>query len=100
MFSCGTIAKPWITWAYFGSYVFLASFVTINLFVMIIADNFDQGSGALTTTATDAAVELSRIFKKQWAVLDPYATRFIRRSQMRELLLSLGPKYGIDADGD
>jgi hypothetical protein len=99
MFGCGTIAKPSAAWLYFGSYVFLASFVTINLFVMIIADNFDQGT-QLTTEATDAAAELSRIFKTQWAQLDPYATRFIRRSQIRALLLSLGPKYGLDADGD
>jgi hypothetical protein len=100
MFSCGNIATPMTAWTYFGSYVFFASFVTINLFVMIIADNFDQSSGGMTTAATDAAAELSRIFKQQWALLDPYATRFIQRSQMRQLLLSLGPKYGIDADGD
>lgn len=99
MFGCSAIAEPWVAWVYFSTYVFLASFVTINLFVMIIADNFDQDT-QLTTAATDAAAELSALFKKAWAELDPYATRYIQRSQMRELLLSLGPKYGLDADGD
>ena len=99
MFGCSVIAEPWVAWVYFSTYVFLASFVTINLFVMIIADNFDQDT-QLTTAATDAAAELSALFKKVWAELDPYATRYIERPQMRKLLLSLGPKYGLDADGD
>ena len=106
MFGCSTLASPVAVWLFFGSYVFLASFVTINLFVMIIADNFDQDT-ELTTAATDAASDLSRLFKEAWAELDPFATRYIKRSKMQALISLLWPELKkerwnsrLDADGD
>lgn len=95
MFDCSHsgVVNPTVVWVYFVSYVFFASFVVINLFVMIIADNFNQESKAPTEATphgpNKVASVLAERFVQEWAKLDPYATRYIRREQVSCLLRAL-----------
>ena len=82
MFDCMNEEKGGSKFAplYFSSFVVIATFILINLFVMIIVEDFDEvdrQSRGLTNHTIDA-------FKLAWAQYDPFGRkeiewRFVRR---------------------
>uniref|UniRef100_A0A914MNP8 Voltage-dependent calcium channel type A subunit alpha-1 n=1 Tax=Meloidogyne incognita TaxID=6306 RepID=A0A914MNP8_MELIC len=82
--SCGGIA-------YFTSFVFLSSFLMLNLFVAVIMDNFDY----LTRDSSILGPHHLDEFIRVWADFDPTATGRIHYSDMYEMLRNIAPPVGF-----
>ena len=64
-----TCGSGW-TYAYFVSFIFLCSFLMLNLFVAVIMDNFDY----LTRDSSILGAHHLDEFIRIWAEYDPSAT--------------------------
>ena len=93
MFDCmneeagGTSLAP----AYFSSFVVIATFILINLFVMIIVEDFDEvdrQSRGLNNHTVDA-------FKLAWSQFDPFGRNEIEWYQLEPLLRQVPPPLGL-----
>jgi len=106
---------------YFILFVFLAAFVVLNLFVAIIADNFEEqeeeeedeedikekekelqkNDDDEKTTEENQAIltrDLTQRFKTAWATIDPDALHFIPKEKLRDVLVLMGPPAGLRAN--
>jgi len=99
---------------YFIVFCFAAGFIILNLFVMIIAENFeeepdeeedfdeeeiDKSEGDNEGDEIDLRVhDMRKKFRAAWSRLDPEATAFIHKDKLRALLVDIGPPAGIKGD--
>ncbi|KAL7069691.1 hypothetical protein ACQ4LE_010995, partial [Meloidogyne hapla] len=86
--TCGS--QP-ISIAYFTSFVFLSSFLMLNLFVAVIMDNFDY----LTRDSSILGPHHLDEFIRVWADFDPTATGRIHYADMYEMLRNIAPPVGF-----
>eukprot|EP00744_Colponema_vietnamica_P011114 GILI01015640.1.p1 GENE.GILI01015640.1~~GILI01015640.1.p1 ORF type:complete len:545 (+),score=88.32 GILI01015640.1:1070-2704(+) len=86
---CGTAYAP----LYFLSFIVIASWVIMNLFIAIILDNFDN-TMALDKSKLKMA-HLNR-FTDCWSEFDPEATLMIETRFFPNLLLAIHSPLGID----
>ncbi|KRZ84795.1 Voltage-dependent calcium channel type A subunit alpha-1 [Trichinella sp. T8] len=94
---CGTN----FAYVYFTSFVFLSSFLMLNLFVAVIMDNFDY----LTRDSSILGPHHLDEFVRVWAEYDPEATGRIHYTDMYEMLRNIPPPHlirmnmPVDEDG-
>ena len=90
---CGTPVAP----IYFLSFIVIAGFVIVNLFVAIIVDNFN------TTMALDKGklkLQDLKKFTDTWSHFDPEANLLLETSKFPMLLAKLKPPLGITRAAD
>ncbi|XP_048245637.1 voltage-dependent calcium channel type A subunit alpha-1-like isoform X9 [Haliotis rufescens] len=80
-----------IAYFYFVSFIFLCSFLMLNLFVAVIMDNFDY----LTRDSSILGPHHLDEYKRVWADYDPGATGRITYSEMYEMLRNMEPPVGF-----
>uniref|UniRef100_A0AC34F530 EF-hand domain-containing protein n=1 Tax=Panagrolaimus sp. ES5 TaxID=591445 RepID=A0AC34F530_9BILA len=80
-----------MSYAYFTSFVFLSSFLMLNLFVAVIMDNFDY----LTRDSSILGPHHLDEFIRVWADYDPSATGRIHYTDMYEMLRNITPPVGF-----
>ncbi|CAD6185181.1 unnamed protein product [Caenorhabditis auriculariae] len=85
--SCGSN----VSYAYFTSFVFLSSFLMLNLFVAVIMDNFDY----LTRDSSILGPHHLDEFIRVWADYDPAATGRIHYTDMYDMLRNITPPVGF-----
>nr|AXF54067.1 voltage-dependent calcium channel A type alpha-1 [Ditylenchus destructor] len=85
--SCGTN----MSYGYFTSFVFLSSFLMLNLFVAVIMDNFDY----LTRDSSILGPHHLDEFIRVWADYDPAATGRIHYTDMYSMLRNIAPPVGF-----
>uniref|UniRef100_A0A915CNI0 Voltage-dependent calcium channel alpha-1 subunit IQ domain-containing protein n=1 Tax=Ditylenchus dipsaci TaxID=166011 RepID=A0A915CNI0_9BILA len=85
--TCGTN----MSYAYFTSFVFLSSFLMLNLFVAVIMDNFDY----LTRDSSILGPHHLDEFIRVWADYDPAATGRIHYTDMYSMLRNIAPPVGF-----
>ena len=90
--NCGT------HWAklYFVLFMFLGSFITLNLFITILLESFIETSRGLILAEK---LEGFNLFKSRWLRLDPDASRLLKASDGIKLLRSLPPPLWRSAIG-
>ncbi|KAJ8395885.1 hypothetical protein AAFF_G00027680 [Aldrovandia affinis] len=76
---------------YFVSFIFLCSFLMLNLFVAVIMDNFEY----LTRDSSILGPHHLDEFIRVWAEYDPAACGRMRYLDMYEMLLHLTPPLGL-----
>uniref|UniRef100_A0A8C4QAP7 Voltage-dependent calcium channel alpha-1 subunit IQ domain-containing protein n=1 Tax=Eptatretus burgeri TaxID=7764 RepID=A0A8C4QAP7_EPTBU len=79
------------TFFYFVSFIFLCSFLMLNLFVAVIMDNFEY----LTRDAAILGPHHLDEFVRVWAAYDPAATWRILYIDMYEMLRHMSPPLGL-----
>mmetsp|Transcript_7040 Transcript_7040/g.10352 ORF Transcript_7040/g.10352 Transcript_7040/m.10352 type:complete len:1813 (+) Transcript_7040:1-5439(+) len=85
---CGSIFNA----IYFVTFVILATFVIINLFIAIILDNFSQQM-KFENSALNSS-HLSK-FTEHWSAFDPDASYIIKTSYLKNLLVAIGEPLGL-----
>ncbi|KAL5968871.1 Voltage-dependent calcium channel type A subunit alpha-1, partial [Taenia solium] len=85
--TCGSAG----TYLYFVSFIFLCTFLMLNLFVAVIMDNFDY----LTRDSSILGSHHLEEFIRVWAEYDPAATGRIHHTDMYEMLRKLEPPVGF-----
>ncbi|PAV69811.1 hypothetical protein WR25_26057 [Diploscapter pachys] len=80
-----------LSYIYFTSFVFLSSFLMLNLFVAVIMDNFDY----LTRDSSILGPHHLDEFIRVWANHDPAATGRIHYTEMYEMLRNIAPPVGF-----
>jgi len=86
---CGVEFAP----IYFISFVILGSFVTLNLLIAVVIDNF---SNSKKEDAKEVTEEDLTVFREVWQQYDPDATFFIPESKLTHLILSVPPPLGLN----
>ncbi|XP_051976308.1 probable voltage-dependent N-type calcium channel subunit alpha-1B [Xyrauchen texanus] len=76
---------------YFVSFIFLCSFLMLNLFVAVIMDNFEY----LTRDSSILGPHHLDEFIRVWAEYDPAACGRIKYLDMYEMLLHMSPPLGL-----
>ena len=79
------------TYPFFVSFIFLCSFLMLNLFVAVIMDNFDY----LTRDSSILGAHHLDEFVRIWAEYDPSATGRIHYSEMYDMLKNMDPPLGF-----
>ncbi|KAL5108348.1 Voltage-dependent calcium channel type A subunit alpha-1 [Taenia crassiceps] len=85
--TCGSAG----TYLYFVSFIFLCTFLMLNLFVAVIMDNFDYLIRDSSILGSHHLEEFIRV----WAEYDPAATGRIHHTDMYEMLRKLEPPVGF-----
>ncbi|GMT33209.1 hypothetical protein PFISCL1PPCAC_24506, partial [Pristionchus fissidentatus] len=85
--TCGTN----VAYFYFTSFVFLSTFLMLNLFVAVIMDNFDY----LTRDSSILGPHHLDEFIRVWADHDPAASGRMHYTQMYEMLRNIAPPVGF-----
>ncbi|UJR21745.1 hypothetical protein I4U23_024820 [Adineta vaga] len=80
-----------IAYAYFCSFVFLSSFLMLNLFVAVIMDNFDY----LTRDSSILGAHHLDEFLRSWSEYDPDGTGKLEYTKMFEMLRLMSPPVGF-----
>nr|XP_021335320.1 voltage-dependent P/Q-type calcium channel subunit alpha-1A isoform X4 [Danio rerio] len=80
-----------VAYAYFVSFIFLCSFLMLNLFVAVIMDNFEYLTRDSSILGPHHLDEYVRI----WAEYDPAACGRISYSDMYEMLRHMCPPLGL-----
>ncbi|CAM1324279.1 cac (predicted) [Pycnogonum litorale] len=80
-----------IAYVYFVSFIFLCSFLMLNLFVAVIMDNFDY----LTRDSSILGAHHLDEFIRVWAEYDPNATGKIHYTEMYDMLKNMDPPLGF-----
>ncbi|XP_025989217.2 voltage-dependent calcium channel type A subunit alpha-1 isoform X2 [Solenopsis invicta] len=80
-----------IAYAYFVSFIFLCSFLMLNLFVAVIMDNFDY----LTRDSSILGAHHLDEFVRIWAEYDPSAIGKIHYTEMFDMLKNINPPLGF-----
>uniref|UniRef100_A0A3B5AUI0 Voltage-dependent calcium channel alpha-1 subunit IQ domain-containing protein n=1 Tax=Stegastes partitus TaxID=144197 RepID=A0A3B5AUI0_9TELE len=76
---------------YFVSFIFLCSFLMLNLFVAVIMDNFEY----LTRDSSILGPHHLDEFIRVWAEYDPAACGHIKYIDMYQMLLHMSPPLGL-----
>ena len=80
-----------LTYPFFVSFIFLCSFLMLNLFVAVIMDNFDY----LTRDSSILGAHHLDEFIRIWAEYDPSATGSIHYLEMYDMLKNMDPPLGF-----
>ncbi|XP_050685852.1 voltage-dependent calcium channel type A subunit alpha-1-like isoform X27 [Eriocheir sinensis] len=80
-----------VAYIYFVTFIFLCSFLMLNLFVAVIMDNFDY----LTRDSSILGAHHLDEFIRIWAEYDPNATGRIHYSEMYDMLRNMDPPLGF-----
>merc|ERR1712048_1197132 len=80
-----------ISYLYFLLFIFLCSFLMLNLFVAVIMDNF----GYLTQDESILGPHHLDEFVRVWAEFDPRATGRIKHTEVCQLLRQMSPPIGL-----
>ncbi|XP_030647621.1 calcium channel, voltage-dependent, N type, alpha 1B subunit, a [Chanos chanos] len=87
----GTKCGSDFAYFYFVSFIFLCSFLMLNLFVAVIMDNFEY----LTRDSSILGPHHLDEFIRVWAEYDPAACGRIKYLDMYEMLLHVSPPLGL-----
>eukprot|EP00899_Mesostigma_viride_P006366 jgi/Mesvir1/15730/Mv03304-RA.1 len=80
-------------WIYFVAFVVLGSFVTLNLFIAVVLENF---SSSKMENENQVSVSHLAEFRKVWVKrFDPEASNFIPLAKFEELLRAIPPPLGV-----
>jgi hypothetical protein len=79
---------------YFFTFIILAQLVMMNLFIMIIVENFDN----LNSKEDNGELEFDTIFKAVWELFDPEGTGKMLMVDLEEFLKRLPNHYGLRRD--
>ena len=85
-----TCGSPF-AYTYFVSFIFLCSFLMLNLFVAVIMDNFDY----LTRDSSILGAHHLDEFIRIWAEYDPSAEGRIYYTEMYDMLKNMDPPLGF-----
>eukprot|EP00094_Tigriopus_californicus_P003244 TCALIF_03120-PB protein Name:"Similar to cac Voltage-dependent calcium channel type A subunit alpha-1 (Drosophila melanogaster)" AED:0.11 eAED:0.11 QI:85/0.68/0.56/1/0.86/0.86/30/131/2029 len=85
-----TCGSPF-SYTYFVSFIFLCSFLMLNLFVAVIMDNFDY----LTRDSSILGAHHLDEFIRIWAEYDPSAEGRIYYTEMYDMLKNMDPPLGF-----
>ncbi|XP_022255052.1 voltage-dependent calcium channel type A subunit alpha-1-like, partial [Limulus polyphemus] len=80
-----------IAYIYFVSFIFLCSFLMLNLFVAVIMDNFDY----LTRDSSILGAHHLDEFIRVWAEYDPSASGYIHYTEVYDMLRNMEPPLGF-----
>ncbi|KAK6195079.1 hypothetical protein SNE40_000584 [Patella caerulea] len=78
-------------YGYFVTFIFLCSFLMLNLFVAVIMDNFDY----LTRDSSILGPHHLDEYTRMWSVIDPGATGRIHYTDMYDVLREMEPPVGF-----
>ena len=85
---CGNDGAP----LYFITFVILGTFITLNLLIAVVLDNFSNNKKEEGTNITDAHIE---DFAQAWSKLDPHASGFIPCTRLVSLLKLAKTPLGV-----
>ena len=85
---CGSAGAP----AYFISFVIFGSFITLNLLIAVVLDNFSNNKKEEGVQVTEENI---KDFAEAWSKIDPRATGFIEISRLVSLLKLAGAPLGV-----
>ncbi|CAL8071002.1 unnamed protein product [Calicophoron daubneyi] len=85
--TCGST----FTYPYFVTFIFLSTFLMLNLFIAVIMDNFDY----LTRDSSILGPHHLDEFVRCWAEYDPGAKGLIHHKDMYEMLRNMEPPVGF-----
>ena len=90
----GAVSLIWSLQAhiYFVVFEFFSSFIVLNLFVMIITENFDYSNAESRSLMSE--IELYK-FRELWQKFDPIGTKYIPVDRLKTFLEALGPPLGL-----
>lgn len=85
---------------YFVLFFFLGTYITLNLFIAVILDNFSKLFSSRqhaedNLAHTDITEDEIREFTEVWSTFDPDATQLIHASKIQGFLSVLGPPLGL-----
>jgi len=88
--------SPLVASLFFFSFAVICQYVTLNLFIAVLLDNFNvvKNESKEANEIKEAMID----FVDQWGVYDPDATQFISIKQLPYLVVSLSPPFGLDED--
>jgi hypothetical protein len=85
---CGSAGAP----LYFITFVIFGSFVTLNLLIAVVLDNFSNSKKEEGVTVTDDDIAA---FAVAWSKVDPRATGFIPVTRVATLIKLAPPPLGV-----
>jgi hypothetical protein len=85
---CGSASAP----LYFITFVIFGSFVTLNLLIAVVLDNFSNNKKEEGVSVTEDHI---MDFAECWKKLDPHATGFIPLTRLVSLLKLVGAPLGV-----
>ena len=85
---CGNDGAPF----YFITFVILGTFITLNLLIAVVLDNFSNNKKEEGTNITDKHIE---DFAEAWSRLDPHATGFIPCTRLVSILKLTNTPLGV-----
>ena len=85
---CGVAGAP----AYFIAFVVLGSFVTLNLLIAVVVDNFSNN--AKDVEGEDVSEADVRAFERGWCRIDKKRTGYIPRADLADLIRKVPPPLG------
>ena len=86
---CGVAGAP----AYFIAFVVLGSFVTLNLLIAVVVDNFSNN--AKDVEGEDVGEADVRAFERGWCRIDKNRTGYIPRTDLSSLIRKVPPPLGM-----
>ena len=92
--TCGTPGLPQI---FFLSFSLVIMFTTLEMFVNVVLQSFEDLSSAAGLPITLAHIEQ---FEDAWKKLDPMATGWIAQNDLKSLFDDLPPQVGMDTLAD
>lgn len=85
---CGSASAP----LYFITFIIFGSFVTLNLLIAVVLDNFSSNTEEEGVSVTEEDI---MDFAEGWKKLDPHATGFIPLTRLVNLLKLVGTPLGV-----
>ena len=85
---CGSAGAP----VYFITFVIFGSFITLNLLIAVVLDNFSNNKKEEGVTVTDDDIDA---FAVAWSRVDPRATGFIPVTRVATLIKLAPPPLGV-----
>jgi len=85
---CGSAGAP----MYFITFVIFGSFITLNLLIAVVLDNFSNSKKEEGVTVTDDDIDA---FAVAWSRVDPRATGFIPVTRVATLIKLAPPPLGV-----
>ena len=86
---CGSEGAP----LYFITFVVFGSFITLNLLIAVVLDNFSNNKKQ--DTVTHVSEDDVEDFAEAWKKVDPHATGFIQMTKLAFLLNITSPPLGV-----
>jgi len=90
----GDCGEPILAVAYFCSFILIAMFVLMNLFVAVILENFSSVINSAEARINEHTVSN---FLKCWRRYDPHLTLYIDANNLTSLVLDVGEPLGFNS---